>query len=120
MSADDANGMFPGGLGAAAPAQLLDAILADLEAIRRRAPELADSALAATAVAMAKEIEHPFNSATSKSMCARVLADTLETLRELAPPQKAKDRIDEVAARRAERRSGVAEGSATAEDSPSS
>lgn len=109
MSAESAARMFPdGALGAAAPAMVLDAILRDIERIRKRDPALADSALAASAVAMAREIEHPFNSATSKSMCQARLADALRELRELAPPVESKDGLDEVAERRAKRRAGVA------------
>jgi hypothetical protein len=37
---------------------------------------------------MALEIEHPFNSATSKSMCQARLFDALRELRELAPADK--------------------------------
>lgn len=107
MSADDARKLVPdGALGAAAPSRLIDAVLADLERLRRQDPNLADSALAMTALAMAYEIEHPFNSATSKSMCAGKLADALRELRELAPAEEVADEVDELARRRADRRKG--------------
>jgi hypothetical protein len=70
----------------------------DLAKIRERDPEVADSALAASAVALAREIEHPFNSATSKSMCAGKLHEALDRLRELAPPKQEDDRIEDLAA----------------------
>jgi hypothetical protein len=70
----------------------------------------ASGALAATALAMAEEIDAP-NSATSKSMCARVLIDTMERLRAAAPPEEKEDRVDEIAQRRARRvRGATAEG----------
>ena len=62
----------------------------------------ASGALAATALAMAAEIDGQ-NSATSKSMCAKVLMDVLEQLRALAPPEKQEDRVDEIAKRRERR-----------------
>lgn len=75
----------------------------DLAEIRKRAPDLADSALAATALALAREMD-AHNSATSKSMCARALMDALEQLRALAPAKATADRIDEVNAKREDRR----------------
>jgi hypothetical protein len=69
----------------------------DLEEIRQRAPEVADSALAASAVALAYEIDKASNSATSKSMCARAMHEALDKLRELTPPKQEDDRIDNLA-----------------------
>lgn len=66
--------------------------------------ELRESGLAATALAMAREIDDPSNSATSKSMCGRTLANALETLRGLAPPKQEVDKVHALAASRAERR----------------
>ena len=77
----------------------------DLADIRRVAPKLADSALAATALALAVERDGD-NSATSKSMCARALADVLEQLRELTPAQEEMDDLDDLASRRATRIAG--------------
>ena len=91
-------------LAAAAPARVIDAARRDLEALARRSPELAESALAASAVAMAFELEHPFNSATAKSMCARALREALRELRELAPAEEVKDGIDKIAEQAAKRR----------------
>jgi hypothetical protein len=67
--------------------------------------DLAASGLAASALALAGEIDSPLNSATSKSMCARALLDTLERLRALAPPKKEKTKVDDLASKRARRRS---------------
>jgi hypothetical protein len=69
---------------------------------------VADSALAATARALARELDDPGNSATSKSMCARALAETLDRLLALAPPKKEADKLDELNARRAKRRGAAA------------
>lgn len=77
----------------------------DLAAIAKRDPELAKSGLAASALALAREMDDD-NSATSKSMCARALLDTLDRLRQLAPAKEEKDGVDELSARRAARRQG--------------
>lgn len=81
--------------------EVLRAVNADL---KRMPAELAKSALAATAKALAREIDGAKNSATSKSMCARALLDTLEELRALCPPADEVDALDDLAARRAVRR----------------
>lgn len=87
-----------------APTRVIDATAAEIETLVKRSPELADSAMAASAIALAYQIENPFNSATSKSMCARELRETMSKLRELAPPEEEGDGIDELSARRATRR----------------
>jgi hypothetical protein len=63
-----------------------------------------DSALAATALALAAEIDDPDNSATSKSMCAKALNETMAALHALAPAKREPDGIDEVTSRRVQRR----------------
>lgn len=83
------------------------AVTRDLAAIGRRDAELGCGALASLALAMAAEIDEPGNSATSKSMCARVLADTLERLAVLAPVEEGGDRIDELGDKRAKRLSAA-------------
>ena len=60
------------------------------------------AALKAMALSLADAMDGP-SSATSKSMCARALMDALSQLRELAPPEKREDRVDEVAKRRRDR-----------------
>jgi FKBP-type peptidyl-prolyl cis-trans isomerase (trigger factor) len=84
---------------------VVEAVERDLDDIRLRDPGLADSTLAALALALAGEIDAEGNSATSKSMNAHQLRDTIVKLRELAPPEKVKDEIDELRRQRAERRS---------------
>lgn len=61
-------------------------------------------ALIASAFALARELDAK-NSATSKSMCARAFREQMEQLRALAPTEPRKDAIDELAARRSQRRS---------------
>lgn len=51
------------------------------------------------ALALAREIDGE-NSATSKSMCAGQLRDTLDRLRELTPADEEADALDELASRR--------------------
>lgn len=87
---------------------VFDATERELAELRKRAPDLADSSVAAMALAMAQEIDNAGNSATSKSMCARSLLEAMNQLRDLAPAKQTKDGIDELAAQRAARRSGVA------------
>lgn len=78
------------------------AVRRDLADIAKRDPRLAESGLAATALALASELDAK-NSATSKSMCARALVEALEKLRALAPEEEAHDQLDSLAARRAAR-----------------
>ncbi len=83
-------------------------VLAALERdLRDLPPAVARGPLAATALALAGQIDDPGNSATSKSMCARSLLDTLDQLRALAPPEQEDDSLDDLAARRAARRTAA-------------
>lgn len=79
-----------------------------VEAVRRDllsvGDEAREGALAATALALAAELDDPENSATSKSMCARALTETLEKLRAMAPAERPKvSKLDELRARRESR-----------------
>lgn len=67
--------------------------------------EMATGGLAAMALALAREIDGE-NSATSKSMCAGQLRDTLDRIRELSPDKEEGDSLDDLAARRANRIAG--------------
>jgi hypothetical protein len=79
---------------------VVDAVQGELDALPG---VLSEGAFAATALALAAELDEPGNSATSKSMCARVLTETLEKLRaqaaEVKPGKVSK--LDELRARRA-------------------
>jgi hypothetical protein len=78
------------------------AVRRDLEQLGKRDADLAISALAANALQLAREMDSK-TSATSKSMCARALNETLEKLRALAPPEEKPDAVDELLARRVHR-----------------
>ena len=62
--------------------------------------------LAMLALAMAREIDKPTNSATAKSMCANCLLTTIDRLRELIPAELEADGLDDLAKRREQRRAG--------------
>ena len=62
-------------------------------------------ALAATALAMAREMDG-HNSATSKSMCAKVLLETMTLLRAQAPAKPEEDEIERARKCRATRLAG--------------
>lgn len=87
-----------------------DALDAELAELAKRAPALAESALAASARVLARELDKERNSATSKSMCQKALSETLDRLRELAPAKDEKDTLDDLSARRAARRTAGATG----------
>ena len=70
--------------------------------------DYAQSGLAMMALALAREVDAPTNSATSKSMCASQLRETLDRLRELTPPTEEADELDDLARRRDARRAGGA------------
>lgn len=90
------------------PLTVVTAVQRDLASVAKRDPDLAKSGLAASALALARAIDHPGNSATSKSMCSGQLRDTLAELRELAPAEQKDDKVDDLAARRKTRRGGEA------------
>lgn len=84
---------------------VVEAVERELARLHKRgAVDLADSAMAAAALALALEIDTGGNSATSKSMCAKELRETLSALWAAAPPEEAMDDLDELAQRRASRR----------------
>jgi len=90
MSRSAAESLFELGL-PDSPSNLIAAVERDLAELDRRLPGLGDSSGAATALALAYEIEHPYNSATSKSMCARTLNETMTLLRASVPVEEPAD-----------------------------
>lgn len=82
---------------------VVDSVRRDLAKIAQLDPELAQSGLAASALALAKELDKPANSATSKSMCARALAEALSRLQEQAPEPEEEDKVKDLGARRRKR-----------------
>lgn len=87
---------------------VVEAVELDLAEIAERDEQLAKSGLAAVALRLALELDHPFNSATSKGQCAKTLNETLDRLRELAPEKEESDGVDDLAERRRARRKGGA------------
>jgi hypothetical protein len=79
---------------------VLEATKRDIEEIAKRDRSLAESALAALALALAAEMDKPSNSATSKSMCGKTMLDALKMLRELVPEVREASPLDEIRARR--------------------
>lgn len=86
---------------------VVEAVEEDLRRIEERDPRLARSALAASAFALARDLDNPKNSATSKSMCAKALNETMGRLLELAPEAPKEGKIDELRSRRAARRAAA-------------
>lgn len=76
---------------------VVDAVQRDLDALGER---VAESAEAVLALALARRIDDGANSATSVSMNAGKLLDTMQRLRELAALSPAESPLDEIRARR--------------------
>lgn len=83
---------------------VVDGVERDLEKL---GGDLKDSAMAASALALAREMDDPTNSATSKSMCARSLLDVMDRLGQLAPPRKDVDGITDLNSERKRRRAAA-------------
>lgn len=89
-----------------ADSPVAEALERDLKQIERVDEDLANSALAASARILARELDNPENSVTSKLTCARELRETLGRLRELVPDDQEADKLDELSRRRAKRIAG--------------
>jgi len=61
---------------------------------------MARSALAASALALARSIDDSATSPTARAACARALVVTMRELRRLVPPREEVDELDELTARR--------------------
>lgn len=83
------------------------AVERDLREIRKSSPDVAKGGQAAAALALALQLDFPWNSATSKAMCARALHEALEELRGLTPPERKRDGIDAARDSHARRRRGA-------------
>jgi hypothetical protein len=95
-----------GGSKAARKGAVEKAVEKDLKQLR-----LVDAGLGATALELARQLDDKETPATAKATCARALVRSLERVRELTPsfedekpPAKEKDKVDDLAARRAARR----------------
>lgn len=71
--------------------------------LKRLPDDLAESSLAESALALARELDDPENSATSKSMCAKAHLEVMTRLRELAPPEERKGQLHALKSGRADR-----------------
>lgn len=80
-----------------------------LRDVKRLPTDLAESSLAATAIALARSIDYFDTSATARSMCAKALLDIRNRLFDLAPEEPHRDQLDELATRRAARRSAASD-----------
>lgn len=116
MPAESAVQLLSGEGGGYGVAAVLEGVGRDLEAIREKVPELADSALAGTALALATELENPYNSATSKAQCANALQAVMDRLRELTPEQQKGGIVVELLAKRAARSAATEDRVDTAKD----
>ena len=83
---------------------ILAATEKDIAAIAKTDPALAESSLAALALSLAGTMDDPKCPRGPYAMCANQLLAVTNTLRELATPPKAKDHVDELRERRADRR----------------
>ena len=82
------------------------AVAAAVKDLGRRLRGADGSWEAQLALRMAREVEAPGNSLTSRTMAARCLFDAMSRLAAAAPEAVAVDRIDEIAEQRAKRRAG--------------
>lgn len=81
---------------------VVSAVERDLADLAKRDNRLSESTLAMSALALAREMDSD-SSATSKSMCARALLETMDRLWELSPAEKEASPLDEIRARRESR-----------------
>jgi hypothetical protein len=72
--------------------------------LKRWGPKIAQSALAASALDMARILDDPATNPTPRSMLHAQLRMTLSELAKLAPPEAADDSVDELTKKRNERR----------------
>jgi hypothetical protein len=79
------------------------AVRAELRALDERKPGIADSALAAGAIAVAKRLDHPDTTAAAAASCLRALERTLEGLHAQAPDTTPAGPENELERRRAKR-----------------
>jgi hypothetical protein len=105
VSTELAGFLFRRSLAESGQSSVATAVEEDLDLIRSRDPRVADSAIAAAALRMGRELDDPFNSATSKAQCAKALHAHMDRLLELSPPgQEQKGRLHELKSVRATRR----------------
>lgn len=89
VGGDKLNGRAPEGV--IGPVET--AALAEIQAL---GVEPATSAIAASALELARQLDNPRNSATAKSMCAGRLQEALDRLLELNPPKPEATPLDRI------------------------
>jgi hypothetical protein len=82
---------LPRDLGQSGPSSSTEAAEGDVAKIRERDRAVGESVVAATMLAMAQEVDDPFNSATSKAQCAKELRQAFESLLEQSPEPPAEE-----------------------------
>ena len=87
-----------------------EAVEAELAAMDKRLPGVSSSVVAASALALAFELDDPGNSATSKSMCAKELREHMAALEARLPPAKTSDAVDDLERKRKKRQAAAAAG----------
>lgn len=80
---------------------VVESVQGDIDRLAERMPLVAECAEAALALALASEIDASRNSATSKSMCARALSETMKDLRAMVPPEEKKGALHGIKSGRA-------------------
>lgn len=68
----------------------------ELASVAERDQALAEGGIAAAALSVARDLDNPYTSANARSLGARVLMDTLDRLRELAPAAQEADNLDKL------------------------
>ncbi len=87
---------------------VVEATERDLDAFEARLSGVKDSALAASALALAQRVDDPRTAATAFAMIAREHREHIEQLRGLLPPAEIKDKVSDLAAAREARRARAA------------
>lgn len=85
----------------------LVAVERELAALEQRQSGAASSVLASVARALAADVDSPGTSATARAAAARQLRETWMVLAGLVPEERAGDLVDDLAAKRARRKSAA-------------
>lgn len=102
MSIDAAAKFFPKPLEESGPSRVVEGVERELKEIRKRDKELADSALAGSVFALAREIDSPTTSPNAKAACVKEMRETLGKLHGQVP-EETKGRLHAIQSGRADR-----------------
>jgi len=103
MPIKTATDLFPAPLEESGPSRVVEGVERELKVIRKRDKELADSALAGSAFALAREIDSPITSPTAKAACGKEMRETLARLHGLAPEEAKGGQLHDIRSGRADR-----------------